>query len=167
MIIVEERLDEVFTQLPEIDGFKPVYDWGDKFNLIKTLTLYSNNSESPYPLIYQTSKGSTQNLNTQMATTDLVLVLACRNTDVSLVNRNRWAMSYKNVLYPLYDNIVECLRQAGIFLYDQNIRVDEYPNYSENENENKTIDIWDALEVRVSNLVISKNCIIENIIFNN
>jgi hypothetical protein len=160
MIIVEKILDEVFSQLPLIDGFKPVYDWGDSDNLIKQLILFSAESKSPYPLIYQTSTGSTQTRATHKAYTDLVLLLACRNTDTSLVNRNRWAMSYQNILYPLYDNLVLCFERAGIFQYDLDISVKECPNYRDIKNDAKqSIDIWDALEVRVNNLSISNDCI--------
>lgn len=146
MIVVEERLTEAFEQLPEIDGFKPVYKWGNEFHLIKQLELFSKENKSIYPLIYQTSNYSKQfEMGTNECNTKLRLVLACQNTMTDLANENRWAMSYANVLFPLARNIVKTLNGAGIFLWEREYELTEFPNYGKNPEENFTTDIWDAL----------------------
>lgn len=157
MIVIESRLNEIFNQLPEIDGFKPVYKWGDEFHLIKQLQLYSDANRSIYPLIYQTSKGSKQNKYTKEATTSLELVLACRNTEVSLTNEQRWEMSYKNILYPVVENIVNSIILSGIATFNGEYDIEEFPNYG-NGRLTETKDIWDALTLKCS-ITLNANCV--------
>lgn len=161
MIVVEERLTEAFEQLPEIDGFKPFYDWGNKYQLIKQMDLFSKESKSIYPLIYQTSTGSNQNEIARICETKLVLILACRNTEVDLTNKERWALSYRNILNPLLVNIITCFNKAGIFNWDGKYRIDNLPNYGDGDK-NETVDIWDAIRFEITSnngITINDNCI--------
>lgn len=167
MIIIEEILDTAFSQLPEIDGFKPIFDWGDGYELLAIMKRYAMENKSIYPLIYKTSVGSEQ-ANGE-ASFDLTMVLATLNTEVSLSNRERWAMSYKNVLYPLVNNIEAAIKQSGFFTWNGEFTIKEVPNYGENK-ENISTDIWDALEFSISSSSIkitnSNTDCINNIIFN-
>jgi len=163
MIVIESRLNEIFNQLPEIDGFKPVYKWGDEFHLIKQLQLYSDANRSIYPLIYQTSNGSKQDDYRKEATTSLNFVLACRNTEVDLTNEQRWEMSYKNILYPLVQNIVYSIIQSGIATFNGEYDIKEFPNYGDGKL-NETNDIWDALTLDCS-ITLNANCV-KTIYFN-
>lgn len=172
MIVVEERLAEAFAQLPNIGattdpvfaGFKPVYDWGDQFNLMATLKRYSDSSTSPYPLIYQVSTESEQQAHANECTADLVLYLAVQNTNTDLVNKERWAMSYRNVLNPLAENIEKVFRRAQIFTWDAVYKLDRQPNFGK-DTANFTLDIWDVL-IFTTNININANCIQETINFN-
>jgi len=159
VIIVEERLAEAFDQLPLIDGFKPVYDWGNEFNLLATLNVYAKANTSPYPLIYQTSMDEEQDVVLQSCQTRLILIVATVNPQTDLLNKNRWAMSYRNVLFPMAENIQKCILKAGIFLWDGKVRLTKYPNYGSGA-ENNTTDIWDAIKMEFTNpITISSNCI--------
>ena len=142
MIVVPAFLNDLFEQLPLIDGFKPVYKWGNKYHLLKQLELYSKESRSIYPLIYQTSNSSVQGKGE--CETKLTLVLACQNLNVDLTNEQRWMMSYKNVLYPLVENIEDIFRKSGSITWTNNYNIAEFPNYGSGE-ENFTIDKWDAI----------------------
>lgn len=164
MTVVEQRLNDIFEQLPEIDGFKPVYKWGNEFHLAKQIKLFNESKESPYPLIYQTSNKSNQDSITSRAETDLVLILACRNLETDLFNENRWVMTYKNILYPLTENIKKVFNKSGIIEWDGKFSVEEFPNYG-NGTENKTIDIWDALLFKAKITIDGKKCINKNIKF--
>ena len=157
MIIVEEKNSLVFNQLPELNEFKPVYKWGNEAHLIKQLALFAKESKTIYPLIYQLSNKSTQNNIRKNCTTDLIFILACRNIETDLLNENRWAMSYKNILYPLVINIEKCFNRSGIYDWDGIFTVEEFPNYG-NGKEKKTIDIWDALLFKTT-ITINDNCI--------
>lgn len=165
MIVVEEILDNVFSQLPQMDGYKPIFDWGNYEHLNSLMKLYSSNSKSIYPLIYKTSVGSSQ-LVEQYAEIDLILVLAIQNTETSLINRERWAMSYKNTLYPLVDNIEKCFEQVPVFIWDRKYKIKEYPNYG-NDGKNKATDIWDAIEFTTKIKIThqNKDCDIQTINF--
>lgn len=174
MIVVEKKNALVFDQLPNIqvnlpnepdynpdlpqsEGFKPVYKWGNEKHLIKQLALFSKESKSIYPLIYQTSNFSTQDNIRNSCSTDLVFILACRNLEVDLTNEQRWALSYDKILYPLVSNIEKCFNRAGIYRWDGIYTIEEFPNYGEN-NENKTIDIWDALLFKTT-ITINDTCV--------
>jgi len=153
MIIVEEYLDDLFYKLPMIDGFKTVYRWGNKHHLLKQLEIFSKESKSIYPLIYQTSNSSKQDRGG--AETKLTLVLACQNTNTDLTNEQRWAMSYRNVLYPLVENIERAFYSEGGILWDGAYKITEFPNYGSGE-ENFTADKWDAIlfeaDIRISKI---------------
>lgn len=144
MISVEKRLNAGFDTLPAIGGLKPTYKWGNQYHLLKQLELLQKNNKSPYPLIYQTSNRSTQDSKARTVTTDLTLVLAMRETKTDLLNENRWAMSYGQVLYPLASHIETLFTKGGIFLWDGQYTLEEFPNYGSG-TENFTIDKWDAL----------------------
>jgi hypothetical protein len=158
MVIVEEINSEAFNQLPTMNGFKPVYKWGNELHLIKQLQLFEKDGKSPYPLIYQTSNRSEQNATTEIAETNLVLILACRNLETDLLNENRWEMTYKNILYPLVSNITTVFNKSGVYIWDGSFSVEEFPNYG-NGKENKTVDIWDALLFKATIKIEGKKCI--------
>lgn len=153
MIVVEEFLDGLFDNLPLIDGFKSIYKWGNKDHLLKQIELFSKSSQTPYPLIYQTSNVSNQ--GNDECEVSLSLVLACQNTNVDLTNEERWAMSFRNVLNPLTQNIEDILRRSGQVTWTGNYKKTDFPNYGNGE-ENFTIDKWDAvlleLTIKISNL---------------
>jgi hypothetical protein len=158
MVIIEEINSEAFNQLPTMNGFKPVYKWGNELHLIKQLQLFEKDGKSPYPLIYQTSNRSEQNATTEIAETNLVLILACRNLETDLLNENRWEMTYKNILYPLVSNITTVFNKSGVYIWDGSFSVEEFPNYG-NGKENKTVDIWDALLFKATIKIEGKKCI--------
>jgi hypothetical protein len=153
MIVVEEFLDGLFDDLPLIDGFKSIYKWGNKDHLLKQIELFSKSSQTPYPLIYQTSNVSKQ--GNDECEVSLSLVLACQNTNVDLTNEERWAMSFRNVLNPLTQNIENILKRSGQVTWTGNYTKTDFPNYGNGE-ENFTIDKWDAvlleLTIKISNL---------------
>jgi len=157
MIVVEEKLTELFEQLPLIDGFMPVYKWGNEFHLQQQLAIYSKANTSPYPLIYQTSNLSRQKTFDNNCEAKLSLILACQNTEVSLTNEERWAMSYRKVLYPLLRNIEICLSSSGNIIWDGEYIMEEFPNYGNGKDE-FTLDVWDALLIKLT-ITINDGCI--------
>ena len=160
MIIGEKRLAEAFDQLPEVNGFKPVYDWGNKFQLMALLKSYEDAKESPYPLIYQISNNWSQDKIRNKVESRLRLIIATRNLQTELLNKNRWAMSYQNVLWPVLGNIEKVIERAGIFDSLPVYEMFNHPNYGNQENENFTTDIWDAIDIQFNEpLIINNNCI--------
>lgn len=165
MIIVEERLAEAFAQLPEIQGFKPQYESGNDKHLNKYMNLMAKDKKCPYPLIYQISNTDNQDEMMDNTVTDLVLILACQNLQTELLNHNRYAMSYRNILNPLLENITKVFYRAGIFNWDGRYRVEKFPNFGDApEEKNKTTDIWDAIRLTTT-ITVNSNCIVKNIKF--
>lgn len=156
MISVNDRLTEAFATLPVMDlnptgrpeGYRPVYDWGNSEQLIRRAKL---SNLDMYPLIYQTSTESTQLSNERIVETDLTLILAVQNLSAEDLNSVRWATTYRNILYPLAKNIETLFTKGGIFIWDGEYTLEEFPNYgNNNQTENETIDIWDALSFRTT-----------------
>lgn len=165
MIDIHARLTQAFDVLPLIDGFKPNYKWGDDHHLNKLLKLYINdNSKNIYPLIYNVSNRSSQSEMSNEATVELSLIIATRNKNTDWHNGNRWATSYKNVLFPMVKNMAQLFYKSGFTYWDGRYELYEFPNYG-NTEENKTLDIWDALRMDLR-LNITNNCLYKEIIFN-
>lgn len=160
MIVAEKRFTEVFIQLPEIDGFKPVYKWGNEMHLLAQLKAFTKAKQSPYPLIYQLTDGIEEDHNAHQTemNTEVVFVIACQNLKTELLNENRWAMSYENILFPMVLNIEKALQRAGIFTWDGGYKLQKFPNYGE-LGKNKTTDIWDAVRIVIPNIIINANCV--------
>lgn len=158
MIIVQDILAKGFNMMPEVGGFKATYNWGTKEHLLRVLELFQDNNQSPYPLIYQVSNTSTQRNQSNDATVQLELILAVRETDVSMLNEVRWEKNYKQLLYPVINYITQLFSKgANAFTWDGEYTIMEYPNYGEG-NQNYTIDLWDALRFETT-ITIKNNCI--------
>lgn len=167
MIVVENKLAQAFDTLPNIGtnpnadppaiGFKPVYRWGNEHHLLKLIELFQKDQTTPYPLIYQVSNTSRPNIQRKNVEVDLQLILAVQSLDTSLLNENRWAMNYKDVLFPLAENIRKLFFKSQMFLWDGEYELLEFPNYG-NGKENFTIDKWDALRFDTT-ITITNNCL--------
>jgi hypothetical protein len=157
-MILEERLISVFEQLPEVDGFKPVYHFGDDVEFNRFIL---KSTDSVYPLIWQLIKRESDDDIRKNIKTDLEFFIAVRNLNVDMFNTERWETSYKNVLVPVYENIKKAFIRSGIVRSDFVYEVFKKPNYSQidNNDKNKTIDIIDAILVRLPNAEITKDCV--------
>jgi len=157
-MIIEEKLNAIFDQLPEIDGFKPVYHFGDEIEFNRFIL---KSQKSIYPLIWQLIKEESDDDLKEKVTTDLEFFIAMRNLETDMFNTVRWETSYKNVLTPMYQNIKKAFKQSGIIKSDFNFGVLKQPNYSQidNNDKNKTIDIIDVIFVRLPATEITNGCI--------
>lgn len=157
MIILEKRLAEAFSTLPQICGFSPTFRWGNEDHLLKQLTTFQKANRIPYPLIYLISNQSDYDSQKRQLSTRLTLILATRNVDTSQLNETRWSVNYNNALFPLAENINKLFTKGGMFSWDGNYTLTSFPNYGDGEK-NKTADIWDALRFE-TNIIINSNCL--------
>ena len=160
MIVVQERLTELFETLPLIGGKQPYFDGGSKEYLNRLLSGYFKQGEAPYPLIWMLDNEETGvelHGYTEKRTT---FILCTRNENLNMYTPQRIATTYKDVLIPLYNAIIRSFRTSGNISYnDESIDSRLYPNYSVTEKKNKVIDIWDALEVTLElNINSINNC---------
>ncbi|WP_424493893.1 hypothetical protein [Salinimicrobium sp. GXAS 041] len=157
MIVVEERIYEILNQLPAVDGDKPVYAWGDLKHLNKWIKLKREAEDPTYPLIYQTSKKETQDIRKKLVTTPWEIVIATQNTNTSLTNDERWALSFRNVLNPIAERIAEGFDKSGIINWEGVVDLERFGNFGEG-NEHFTVDIWDAITFKAT-ITINNKCL--------
>ena len=157
-MIIENKLNKIFEQLPEIGGFKPIYHFGDDLEFNKFIL---TSKKSVYPLIWQIIKKEIDEDYSERTITDLEFFIAVRNTETDMFNTIRWETSYKNILNPLYDNIKTALKESGIIKSDWKFTKYKRPNYSQydNKEKNKTIDIIDVIEFSLKDVEIKDSCI--------
>lgn len=167
MINVHKRLIEAFGTMPNIgvtdtsEGFAARYEWGDFKHLNQLIKLDGNNPQKPvYPIIYNISNSATHEFKRNAATIDASFVIATRNTNVDMVNSQRWAASYNNVLFPLVGYMVQLFTKSQIFAWNGEFNLFEFPNYGQTEQKesNATTDIWDALRLDTT-ITINDKCL--------
>lgn len=171
MIVIEDRLRELFNRLPNIQDvsgneFKPVYHFGDGIELNQFL---KENENTIYPLIYQTSMRANINKDRDEAVIRPLEFFIATKAKPEKNNTQRWNTTYQNILRPLFDNIQTIFECCGIVRTEQSEvwQVENFPKYSQNQatrNENIEIDIIDAIKVSL-NCTIENTCITEYIKF--
>lgn len=156
MIVVEDRLNTVFSKLNKINGFQPIFKYGDIKELNTFLQSQSQATNRPYPLIWLVYPYVEEQKKNYVFIDKMSIVLAT-NTIPELLNDARLEITYKGILIPLLENIQRVFMKSNIvFVKDESYKVTKFPNYGENDQHLST-DIWDALKVTFD-IQISNNC---------
>lgn len=176
-VVVEDKLRALFALIPDRQ-FNYAYGAGTKTETVPRPTYHFGDAKEcnafiklkkseVYPLIYQISNQETQNPKDRSVTTDIELVIATQNLE-RLMNDQRWATYYKNILMPLVDDIYTVFTKGGIITWDNTYDLQKFPNYSETEskNDNAFIDIVDAIVFRANIKIKDGICINKKINFN-
>ena len=161
MIVIEDMLRDLFAQIPSIqinanNTVKPTFSWGKKEELNRYIEKYKS---ALYPLIWLLPDEDTHNILSDMVTRKVTLIVATLETREELFNPQRYEGSFKTVLNPLVDYIVQGLQNSNAtrIIDTDAIRVFKEPNYSESD-ENGTIDKWDAIRLEC-NVEFNNNCL--------
>jgi len=146
MIIVEERLKELFDTLPPVESggsdYQVRFGFGSESDLGQFLkSLNERQGETKYPLIWLITPVQVEGKEDRVTfPLNLIVATDSNNSDTNLV---RLEKTVKKVLTPVYENMLKALHRSGftrILNEDQNKR-GLYFNYSE-----RISDIWDALK---------------------
>lgn len=164
IIKVEERLTDMFNFLPKMknskdEEFKPVFKYGDNFELLKFLTTI-NKGKDPYPLIWLVYPYVEMHTISKVNIQQLTFILAVQ-TNRSMLNDERMKVTYDKVLMPLCDNIRELFKQSNIIHISDEYKIIKFPNYSNDSNEgdsNQTVALWDAIKITFD-CTINGNCL--------
>lgn len=163
MIVIEDRLTEMFDYLPEMKNandvlFKPTFMYGTQKQLLDFLRQNSKGT-SKYPLIWLVYPYEEKHCRSEVEFKNLTLVLAVE-TNSKMLNSQRMKETYAKVLIPLFDNIKKCFNKANISNSSDEYFVTKFPNYShkEDEVENEATYIWDALRVTFDGK-LNSNCL--------
>lgn len=173
MIVVENRFEEIFNLLPPMINpsdstnteYKPKYSFGDDKELMQYIIL---NKSKVYPLIWLVTPFQEEHKLKKVNLNSVSLILAVKSNG-DFLNKQRFETTYKNVLFPFYDNVIEVLRKVNIVNLSEEIKITKFPNYSnevkpgnreslKSSEKHKTFDIWDAIKITI-NCSINGSCI--------
>lgn len=152
MIIVEDRLKELFATLPPIIGdntmsYLPVYDFGTQEDLIRLLNDFNKQAVKKYPMIWLETPVK-QVGESSPVFVDLKLILATQSNS-QLSNRERLEETFKKTLFPLLENVKKSFRMSGFTRTmnpEKNIET-KYYNFTDIETKiGRGTDIWDAIK---------------------
>lgn len=163
VIVVEDRLAEMFAYLPEMKNandvpFTPTFMYGDQKQLLDFLRQNSK-GDSKYPLIWLVYPFEEKHCRSEVEFKNMTLILAVE-TNSKMLNSQRLKETYAKVLMPLFDNIKICFNNANISNSSNEYFLTKYPNYSHNADatENEATYIWDALKVTFDGK-LNSNCL--------
>jgi hypothetical protein len=151
-IIVEDRLRDIFKYLKPIVGsdsedYYPIFKGGDEEELYAFFMESLRNVN--YPLIWLVMPYEENHTNRGKSVVNLTLILAVE-TSPELRTSERMDLVFKPRLYPLLDNILDCLRVSNISSIDGDYTIIKYPNYKNSvDKDGSVIDVWDAIRLEV------------------
>ncbi len=169
MITFEERLGEIFSQIPDFidknnNTFKVRYDWGTVDVLNKFLLLPENSSK--YPLIWLTVNEEEEDLITKTLKKTAKIIIATHSDKVDEFNPFIFQTDYKEILLPIFNNIITALFKSGVtIITDNKVKRELAPNYSIRNNEKGLVDVWNVLAFTANIEMDTKKCINNNIKF--
>lgn len=162
MIVVEDKLRDLFTQIPDIQvnentSTKPFFGWGKKEELNKYVL--KTDAEVLYPLIWLLPTKDDYNRAAELVEKRLILIIATRETNIEYYNTTRLEYSFKTVLNPLSEYVIQALENSSItrVIDSTGIEIFKEPNYSDS-GENATIDKWDAIRLELD-VEFNDNCL--------
>ena len=165
MIIVEDRLRELFATLPAItvgqSSYPVTFDFGSHRDLLRFM-----NSERKfqggvsYPLIWLETPFEREVMrNGQVNISNLTLVLATLS-DSEQSNTERLEVAFKTTLIPLSQLVLESLLKSGFtqIINDGQRKETNFYNYGVDETESQTTDIWDVIKIELD-LIMDSKCL--------
>lgn len=163
MIVVENRLREIFNTLPQVNipdaNGNPVpysvsFDWGT----IEDLNLWLKQNAT-YPLIWlETGFEETHNSSKEEVSVALSFKIATSGLKSSLLNQQRIASTFDLVLFPVLENVRKAFERANtVQLQNTDWKILKFYNWSTTEGM-ETTQVWDALRFDVE-LIINGDCL--------
>lgn len=158
MIIVEERLEEIFDHIPEIEGFKPTFGFGTRKDLISFLKLRGSGSK-PYPLIWLLTPYEEDHLNgSKTVRSERMDFILAAQTNSTMINKDRLKKSFDKLLFPLCKRFKEVLRKASTISSSSDYKITKHYNFGSEELSEVT-DIWDVIKIGVLDVTVNSKCL--------
>ena len=148
-IVIQDVMETLVSRLPDFkirEGvFIPAsFGFGDEVEINRTIL---DTEGKIYPLIWLLPGSNDNNVRSNVATRDLIIIVATIETAVDKFNKQRLKDSFKQTLFPIRDYLVHVLSNSGATtLKDENVRTYERPRYID-KSEDKIIDNWDAIRI--------------------
>ena len=157
-IKVEDRLKEIFSYLPAIKGFSPIFKAGDQKELIAFFKQSGGNSN--YPLIWLDMPFEEKHINRKRVKVDNLTLILAVETNSEMLYSERLDTTFKDVLYPLLDSVLDAFTVGNTLSYDSDFSIVKYGNYSEQADgaEGGFVDIWDVIKLNLD-VEINDTCL--------
>lgn len=151
MITFEESLGKLIQLLPVVTigdiDYSIKYNWGTQEILNKYLL---TNKENSYPLIWLIVGRDTKDARNKNITRNARIVIATRSMNKEEFNEFQFQTYYKEILYPIEENLIKVLQRSGISSVTEDTYSSEYvPNYSFQDDNGTLVDIWNAIVINV------------------
>ena len=150
MIIVEDVLKEIFSQIPAIKDsnsveFLPHFNWGS----MKTLNLHLSQLKkgTKYPLIWLAETVDESDIYSHKLEKPIKLILAKQSNHTTNTNPIIWETEFTDVLNPLLKNVITSLEKSGVtYIKGGSYKTRRLANYSETDGkEASAIDNWNVI----------------------
>ena len=165
MIIVEERLKELFATLPKItvgqSSFAVSFDFGSHKDLLRFMNSQRKfQGGVSYPLIWLETPIEREVMRDgRINLSGLTLILATLSNSQQS-NNERLENTFKPTLIPLQKLVLESLLKSGFtqIINDGQRSETNYYNYGVNESEHEATDIWDVIKIELD-LIMDSKCL--------
>ena len=163
-IVIEDRLKEIFAYLPVMTNanssdptatYKPIFESGLDTSLVDYM-LHAE-GEKLFPLIWLAHPYREDHKRRKRVELELSLVLAVK-TDGALLSSQRMNKTFKPILYPLMDNILNGFTRSNIVDWDGDFEVTKFENYGDIANRSENVFLWDAIKLEVT-IELNNNCL--------
>jgi len=152
-------LEQIFSQIPTIQGFKPVFEYGSHEDLLRFLSMKRKQGVAYYPLIWLVTPVTFGHGYSNVEYDKLTIIVATL-TNQDLSNKERNEVTFKGVLNPLVDYIVHSLKTNRATSLKEGYSITDYFNYVTND-EKQSSDLWDAKKLELSTY-FRDNCKVNN-----
>lgn len=149
MIIKEEILQELFSQLPKVvdsnnKEFTIKFNWGSQQNLMLFLKNLGNSEK--YPLIWLVESNDEIDVQAHELVSNVKLIIAKQSLNENALNPKIWETEFKNTLNPILNNVITCFEKSGVTFLEGKLKVTKRANYSEDGGKSSfTIDNWNVI----------------------
>ena len=160
MIVVEDRLRDLFNLIPDIQvNASTTKKLSFSFGRDDAINKYIELSNSTcYPLVWMLPSKDEYDRSTGKTTKNLSLIVAHLETRDDLLNEHRYESSFKYVLNPLVNYIVQALENSSITnVISDEITTYKDPNFTD-KAENFSIDKWDVIRLDCK-IEINNHCL--------
>lgn len=168
MIIIEDRLQELFETLPTIPSgdpdqptAQPQFGFGTEKQLLVFLQDFEKQSVYPYPILwYETPRRSTG--PKQIRTVSGATFIIATPTKEGWSNKQRLKSTVAQRIEPVAELMFKALRKSGFTrIIGQNTSYEDelFLNYGNpDQSENKVPYIWDAMRITLD-LEVTDKCL--------
>ena len=165
MIIVEERLRELFATLPAITVGQSSYAVSFDFGSHKDLLRFMNSERKfkggvSYPLIWLETPFERDIMRDDKINLNGLTLILATLSDAEQSNTTRLELAFKTTLIPLSQLVLESLLKSGFtqIVNDGQRKETNFYNYGVDETESQTTDIWDVIKIELD-LLMDSQCL--------